>query len=180
MERRNEELVASFARVLRRRRKARGLSQEELAFPAGLSTSYISLLETRNGQPTLTAMSALARELGVSMRDLVGEIEDGPRASPGRRADRDDGTRAGDPSKGCGVDRAYGASGTRGGRGQAGPTTRPPPCQPRSWGKPLLGVAGSPIDGIGGSAGRRWLEAFTLRPTGRCSPRSCARGARRG
>ena len=75
MERRNEELVAAFARVLRRRRKARGLSQEELAFRAELSTSFISLLETRNRQPTLSAMAALARELDVSLTELVGEVE---------------------------------------------------------------------------------------------------------
>ena len=75
MERRNEELVAAFARVLRARRRRAGLSQEELAFRAELSTSYISLLETRNRQPTLTVMAALAAELGLSLSGVAELIE---------------------------------------------------------------------------------------------------------
>jgi transcriptional regulator with XRE-family HTH domain len=75
MERRNERLISSFAAALRRRRKAAGLSQEQLAFKADLSTSYISLLETRNRQPTLTALAALCQELDVSMSELMDEID---------------------------------------------------------------------------------------------------------
>ena len=75
MERRNEKLVAAFAQVLRRRRKQAGLSQEELAYRAGVSTSYMSLLETRNRQPSLIVIDAISRELGTSMSDLLGEVE---------------------------------------------------------------------------------------------------------
>ena len=75
MERRNEELVEAFARVLGARRRRSALSQEELAFRAGVSTSYISLLETRNRQPTLTVMAALAAELGLSLAGLAELVE---------------------------------------------------------------------------------------------------------
>lgn len=75
MELSNEKLVAAFAQVLRRRRKQAGLSQEELAYRAGVSTSYISLLETRNRQPSLVVIDAISRELGTSMSDLLGEVE---------------------------------------------------------------------------------------------------------
>jgi len=75
MERKNEKLIAAFATALKRRRKAAGLSQEELAFRTDLSMSYISLLETRNRQPTLTVMAALAEALDVSLVQLMGEIE---------------------------------------------------------------------------------------------------------
>lgn len=74
MERKNEKLVAAFAKVLKDRRKAAGLSQEELAFRTDLSMSYISLLETKNRQPTLTVMDVLARELGLSLSELVADI----------------------------------------------------------------------------------------------------------
>lgn len=74
MERKNEKLVAAFAKVLKDRRKAAGLSQEELAFCTDLSMSYISLLETKNRQPTLTVMDVLARELGLSLSELVADI----------------------------------------------------------------------------------------------------------
>lgn len=75
MERKNEELIAAFARALREHRKTAGLSQEELAFRTDLSMSYISLLETKNRQPTLTVIAALARELGMSATELMRSVE---------------------------------------------------------------------------------------------------------
>ena len=75
MERRNERLIKAFAIILKERRKAAGLSQEELAFRTDLSMSYISLLETRNRQPTLTVIAALCQELGISIGDFMTDIE---------------------------------------------------------------------------------------------------------
>ena len=75
MERKNEKLMAAFAKVLRQRRKMAGLSQEELAFRTELSMSYISLLETKNRQPTLTVMAGLAKELGMTTTDFLRYVE---------------------------------------------------------------------------------------------------------
>lgn len=75
MERKNEKLIAAFAKVLRERRKMAGLSQEELAFRTELSMSYISLLETKNRQPTLTVIAGLAKELGITATDFLRDIE---------------------------------------------------------------------------------------------------------
>ena len=75
VERTNPDLVAAFASVMRERRKALGLSQEELAFRADLSVSYISFLETKRRQPTLTVMDVLGRQLGLSLVELMTEIE---------------------------------------------------------------------------------------------------------
>ncbi|MHA6266486.1 helix-turn-helix domain-containing protein [Aliiroseovarius sp. CAU 1755] len=75
MERKNEKLIAAFAKTLQARRKKLGLSQEELAFRTDLSMSYISLLETKNRQPTLTVIAALANELELSATDLMREVE---------------------------------------------------------------------------------------------------------
>lgn len=75
MERKNEKLIAAFAKVLRERRRQVGLSQEELAFRTELSMSYISLLETKNRQPTLTVMAGLAKELGITTAEFVWEVE---------------------------------------------------------------------------------------------------------
>ena len=74
MDRRDEAAIDAFARILQRRRRERGLSQEELAHRAGLSTSYISLLETRKRQPTLSVMVGLARELDVPLAAFAEEI----------------------------------------------------------------------------------------------------------
>jgi transcriptional regulator with XRE-family HTH domain len=75
MERKNEHLIAAFAKVLKEQRKSAGLSQEELAFRTDLSMSYVSLLETKNRQPTLTVLAALARELKISLSELAELIE---------------------------------------------------------------------------------------------------------
>ncbi len=75
MERKNEKLIAAFARTLKDHRKAAGLSQEELAFRTDLSTSYISLLETKNRQLTLTVIAALAEELDVTLTELMKRTE---------------------------------------------------------------------------------------------------------
>ena len=75
MDRRDDAAIDAFALSLQRRRRAQGLSQEELAHRAGLSTSYISLLETRRRQPTLSVMVGLARELGISLTAMAQDIE---------------------------------------------------------------------------------------------------------
>ena len=75
MERRNEILIQAFATVLKARRKGLGISQEELAFRTGLSMSYISLLETKRRQPTLSVIGVLASELGTTLSEFCGEIE---------------------------------------------------------------------------------------------------------
>jgi len=75
MERKNHTLMAAYAQVLREKRKAAGLSQEELAFRTELSMSYISFLETCRRQPTLTVMDAICRELGMSLADFLSDVE---------------------------------------------------------------------------------------------------------
>ncbi|WP_415921306.1 helix-turn-helix domain-containing protein [Tateyamaria sp. SN6-1] len=76
MERVNENLVREFAKLLKQRRKMAGLSQEELAFRADLSVSYISLLETSNRQPTLTVIHALCEQLDISLVEFFQQLED--------------------------------------------------------------------------------------------------------
>lgn len=74
MERTNAKLIKAFAKVLKRRRRAAGLSQEELAFRTNLSPSYISLLETADRQPTLTVLAELSDRLGVDLPEFLAEI----------------------------------------------------------------------------------------------------------
>ncbi len=76
MERTNEKLVAAFADALRSRRLAVGLSQEDLAARADISARYISFLETRKRQPTLTIIMALSKGLDLSMSDFVAVVEE--------------------------------------------------------------------------------------------------------
>jgi transcriptional regulator with XRE-family HTH domain len=64
----------SFGERLRRLREAAGLSQVALAGDA-LHPSYVSLLEAGRRTPTPEAVATLAARLGVSPRELSGEID---------------------------------------------------------------------------------------------------------
>lgn len=75
MERRNEHLVAAFAAALSEQRARTGLSQEELAGRADVSARFVSMLETANRQPSLTALLALSSGLGMRLSDLAAEVE---------------------------------------------------------------------------------------------------------
>lgn len=66
---------ASFAKALRELRKERQISQEALAFDAGLDRTYISLLELGRRSPTLETMLAIARALGISLTELAAATE---------------------------------------------------------------------------------------------------------
>lgn len=75
MERQNKELVAAFATAIFEARKRAGLSQEELADRADMSARFISFLETKRRQPTLSAFHALSVGLGLRMEDLAAIVE---------------------------------------------------------------------------------------------------------
>ena len=60
-----------FGRRLRELRKERGLSQEELAFRAGLHRTYVSSAERGERNVALINIERLARALGVDMCDLI-------------------------------------------------------------------------------------------------------------
>ncbi|WP_332844001.1 helix-turn-helix transcriptional regulator [Luteibacter sp.] len=48
-----------------------GLSQEELAFSAGVHRTYISLLERGVKSPTVNTLSCIAHALGMKTSELV-------------------------------------------------------------------------------------------------------------
>lgn len=66
----------AFGKVLRAKRKALSLSQEQLAFEAGIERVYVSWLENGHKQPTFQTMLKLARALGCLASELVAEAEE--------------------------------------------------------------------------------------------------------
>ncbi len=64
-----------FGDVLRRYRSEKNISQEELAFQAGVDRTFVSRLERGIRQPTITTLIGLGQALGVSAADLVRETE---------------------------------------------------------------------------------------------------------
>ena len=62
--------LPSFSELLRHHRLERGLTQSELASTAGLSTSYVTLMETgRRDNPSWSTVSAVVAALGLPKRE---------------------------------------------------------------------------------------------------------------
>lgn len=64
-----------FGSILKRRRMLANVSQEELAFRAGVDRTFISRLERGIRQPTITTLIGLGEALGISGAELVSETE---------------------------------------------------------------------------------------------------------
>ncbi|MGG1678232.1 helix-turn-helix domain-containing protein [Neobacillus sp. NRS-1170] len=67
-----------FGMTLRRLRKERDLSQEELAERSSLDRSYISLIERNIKLPGFISILALASGLGMKASEFMIEIEKHP------------------------------------------------------------------------------------------------------
>lgn len=61
-----------LAMKLKQHRKARGLTQTELAAKVGLSLGYIARLEIGMHDPPLSTLAKLAKALKVTVAELVG------------------------------------------------------------------------------------------------------------
>ena len=59
-----------FGERVRELRLARGLSQEELAFKAGMHRTYLGGIERGERNPALKNISAIAEALGISLSTL--------------------------------------------------------------------------------------------------------------
>jgi transcriptional regulator with XRE-family HTH domain len=59
----------SFGALLRQHRRRRGASQEQLAEDANVSTRHLSFMETGKASPSREMVLALARALGLELRD---------------------------------------------------------------------------------------------------------------
>ncbi len=73
---------------LRRLRVVRGLSQERLAFDAGVDRSYVGCLERGVENPTVDVLERLSRTLNVKLIDLFEEPPEGSPAPQPLRAGR--------------------------------------------------------------------------------------------
>lgn len=69
---RGRELIAIN---VRRIRVGHGISQERLAFDAGVDRSYLGGVERGEANPTIDVLDRLAETLGVPLADLFVEVD---------------------------------------------------------------------------------------------------------
>jgi transcriptional regulator with XRE-family HTH domain len=60
---------------IRKARLKAGLTQEELAFRAGVSRQYVSLLELDEKSPTVAVLIRLGKAMGTSAGGIVTRVE---------------------------------------------------------------------------------------------------------
>ena len=73
---RRKDMARSFAAVLRKQRKLRGISQELLAEKADCDSTMISQIERGLKNPTLNMSDSLAQGLGVSLWEMIKDADD--------------------------------------------------------------------------------------------------------
>jgi transcriptional regulator with XRE-family HTH domain len=71
----SEVISSAFGRVVRKRREAKGLSQEKLAALAGIHRTYVSSIELGKVRVGLDVAKKVADGLQVSLGDLIAEAE---------------------------------------------------------------------------------------------------------
>ncbi|OLN21333.1 transcriptional regulator [Domibacillus antri] len=69
------ELEKAIPLVLKKYRKAAGLSQEQLALESGLDRTYISFLERGHRKPTIHTLFRLCSALNVQPSVFIQEVE---------------------------------------------------------------------------------------------------------
>ena len=71
---RDDALAHAFATLLRELRQEVGLSQEQLAFRAGVDRTFVSKLELKKHQPSLSVIFSLAVAVGKTPEELIAEV----------------------------------------------------------------------------------------------------------
>jgi transcriptional regulator with XRE-family HTH domain len=69
------ELQVAVGQILRKAREARGLSQEEFGAEAGISRTYVSLIELGSSSATLKMLEKACKWHGLDVSAVIAEAE---------------------------------------------------------------------------------------------------------
>lgn len=70
-----KKVLLSLGHLVKERRIALGISQEELGLRANLDRTYISGVERGVRNPSLTALVSIASGLGITVSNLLDHLE---------------------------------------------------------------------------------------------------------
>lgn len=83
-----QDITRALGHIIRRHRREKKLSQEDLAFAAGLNRNYISLVELGSSSPTVDSLAKIAAALDESASSLLAQAENLRQKAPARRPKR--------------------------------------------------------------------------------------------
>ena len=69
--------IVSLGKLIKTLRKEKGITQEELAFKLGVTTSAVSKWETGKNSPDITMLQMLSDIFDISLEEIYQENEDG-------------------------------------------------------------------------------------------------------
>ncbi len=69
------KILLALGQLVKQRRTALGISQEELGLRANLDRTYISGIERGVRNPSITALVSLASGLGITVANLLENLE---------------------------------------------------------------------------------------------------------
>jgi len=72
---RSNDFARRFGEVVRKQRKAAGMTQEQLAEKADLASKMVSLIERFERNPSLNVADSIAQGLGVPLWQLIRDAE---------------------------------------------------------------------------------------------------------
>lgn len=70
-----EKINQNFGNKIRRLREENGYTQYDFAFECGISEAYYGRIERGEYSPSLKTIFKIARTLGISISDLVKDVE---------------------------------------------------------------------------------------------------------
>lgn len=68
----------TLARTIRRLRRSRGNTQEDLAYSAGITVAALARIERGESNPRWTTVRSIIGGLEISLAEFVAEVEDVP------------------------------------------------------------------------------------------------------
>ena len=71
-----DKIKVTFGQLLKKARKEKGLSQEQLAHDCSLDRTYISMLERGINQPSIITLFVLAKNLEMKASEFVIAMEE--------------------------------------------------------------------------------------------------------
>lgn len=71
----NDPVLIALGEAIRRSRRVRGISQEELAHRSEIDRSYMSSIERGGQNPGVVSVSRIARALEMSLAELMAEAD---------------------------------------------------------------------------------------------------------